>query len=141
MKTFLVFLLLLISMSVTGQRYAVYLSVQPADLGVGVRADLGYVYGSFSYGNWGVYKQTYIHNHTKVTVGGIIPLKQKDECRYEITAGVNYHKANYPDNIRRSLKSTLSGEGGFAVYIRGISIGARTDVRRWEPCIDFGFNF
>lgn len=141
MKTLLTILLFLISLSISGQRYAVYLSAQPADLGIGIRADLGYVYGSFSYGNWGVYKRTYIHNHTKVTVGGIIPLKQKNEYKYEFTVGVNYHKADYPDNIRKALSSTLSAEGGFAIYIRGICIGARTDIRRWEPCIDIGLSF
>ena len=141
MKTILMLLMIVMSLAASAQRYAVYLSGQPADLGLGVRADLGYAYGSISYGNWGVYDQSYIRNHTKVTIGALVSLKQKNDFKYTLSAGLNYHKAEYPDNINAIMKRTLSYEAGFAIYIRKIAIAARTDIPRWEPCIDIGLNF
>jgi hypothetical protein len=141
MKTLLTIFLLLISLSISGQRYAVYVCAQPADLGLGIRADLGYTYGSISYGNWGAYKDKYIHNHTKVTVGGLIPLKKKKDHCHEISIGVNYHNADYPEGCPKRLTRTISCEAGWAIYISRISIGARTDIPRWEPCIDVGLYF
>lgn len=147
MKTILVSILFLISTSIYGQRYAVYASLLPADLGTGVRADLGYAYGSVSYGNWGVYKETYIRDHWKVTVGAIIPMEwifkrsNEKDFKASLIAGANYHNAKYPEYITEKLKGTLSWEAGFSVYIQKFAIGARTDFRRGEPCIDIGLTF
>lgn len=142
-KTVLILLLsILLSLVTVAQRQAVYVCTQPADLGLGVRVDLGYTYGSISYGNWGIYKDKYIRNHTKVTVGGIIPIKVKtDNYKRYLTLGVNYHQADYPENTVSILKNTLSFEGGCGVYIHKLAVGIRTDILRWEPCVDIGVNF
>lgn len=139
MKT-LIFLLLFIPIICSGQ--AVYISHQPADLGIGLRVDYKRFYGSLSYGNGGFYKEYNLEHHVKITTGFMIPLKS-DYNGWEFfpTIGVNYHseKIKYP--YIKVTEINPSFELGLTVYMGWVAFGVRTDCLRWEPCVDLGVNF
>ena len=143
--------LLLISMPVVGiaQRYpsALYVALQPVDFGVGVRGDyyingLG-LYSSVSYGNWGLYRQYDIKHHTKFTTGVLLPLPDYEGNKFDITAGLNYHLLGSVmldgSPLNPNIFNPWSFELGVTVKLKRFALGVRTDILRWEPCVDIGF--
>jgi len=154
MKNILFFLLFLPSVCFS---QTIYLGFQPADLGIVIRGDIDKFYGSISYGNWGIYKYYGLKNHFKLTAGIMIPLKP-DKYGFEVkpTIGINYHLLNGPmsgimDNIPRryfddrwpnsKIFNHWSFELGTTIYMKRFALGMRTDILRWEPCIDVGIRF
>lgn len=128
---------------------AIYLSFQPADFGLGVRCDyyiqrLG-IYNSLTYGNGGLYKANQIKHHTKITIGILVPLPDYHGATFDITTGLNYHALGSiilnDSHVSPQIFNPWSFEIGLTTKWRRFSIGARTDILRWEPCIDFGIKF
>jgi hypothetical protein len=129
--------------NVDGQKPSsvVYLAYQPADHGMGVRVDhylneiLGF-YGSVTYGNWGVYRTVGYTNHLKATFGTILPITYHMEKQFGATVGFNYHYAepDYKPNY-----NIYSFELGITMNYSRFSLGLRTDILNWEPCVDVGF--
>jgi len=136
---------------------AVYGLFQPADLGIGVRADYSPgpvtgqlwrncgVYSSLTYGSWGAYKAFGLEHHIKFTVGGFIPLRSDHSYQCFLTYGVNYHHlggiGGRDPQVDTQLYKNLSHEWGITVKWYKLAICVATDVPRWEPCIGIGFIF
>jgi hypothetical protein len=128
-----------------GLQQRVYLATQPFDFGIGVRYDVcpGHVgaYGSASYGNGYLYRLSGIQHHIKLTAGIMIdPYKKRD---IYFLAGLNYHYADLfraEEFVRGTpIDRPWSFELGVSRHIIGkIWIGLRTDILRWEPCVDIG---
>lgn len=159
MKKLLVVLLLLIPASLSvGQRFdvhksgvdAVYMSYQPVDHGLGIKADyhiwkIG-LYNSLTYGNKGLYKIYQLGDHTKFTAGVLVPIKDlRAEYHYCLQAGVNYHlldgSVNDDPIVNPKIFRPWSYELGICMYVGGFALSMRTDIRRWEPGVDVGINF
>lgn len=129
-----------------------YYSFQPADLGDGIRVDyypfkasnLG-LYNSLSYGNWGLYKGNGLEHHVKITTGVLIQLTEDDPYHSIFTLGINYHVLSksilYNDLLNPVIFNPWSFELGYTTKFERFCIGVRTDIPRWEPCIDIGFFF
>jgi hypothetical protein len=158
MKKLLVVLLLLCSSVILqGQKSSIYISLQPADLGVGIRGnyhfeDVG-VYGSITYGNGGVYKRNYLTNHIKLTTGVMVPIFRYEPenmingYKFFATVGINYHSIGEYTNadndyLNPKIFNPWSFELGLTSYVwKRFTIGLRTDILRWEPCVDVGWRF
>ena len=131
---------------------AAYYSLQPADAGSGIRIDyfpfdksqIG-LYNSISYGQGNNYKKVGITNHLKLTAGILIPILYDLPWQNAITAGINYHSMTKPADIPQMLNYRIfdpwSYEIGLTTRFERFQLGVRTDIPRWEPCIDVGFNF
>jgi hypothetical protein len=127
---------------------ALFIGFQPADVGIVVRGDyyigqFGF-YSSASYGNWGLYRYVNLQHHFKLTQGIMIPLADYEGWRFNITAGLNYHIVNSDNVLCPPLNPIIlehfSFELGLSIYTdRRIAIGMRTDIRRWEPCVEIGW--
>lgn len=135
-----------------------YLLIQPVDFGIGHRLDIGFsttdlqLYESISYGNWGLYRQNGIRDHIKFTIGLMHALKPHTNEKtlstdqFFITFGLNYHlltKYAEPDiPLDSDIFNPWSFELGITAYSwKKVAIGIRTDILRWEPCMDFGYRF
>ena len=128
---------------------ALYLSYQPWDHGLGIRGDYHLnhwvgVYGSGSYGQWGLYKSSGLDQHVKLTAGILIPWKDWRGNQYDWSVGLNHHwvsgqvvesKIFEDDPV---FHQPWSFEVGFTVKMKRFALGMRTDILRWEPCIDVG---
>jgi hypothetical protein len=130
---------------------SVYTSIQPVDLGVGIRYDrylknFG-TYSSISKGNYWFDRDhtNYIRDHIKITVGVSIYLPEYREAISDFTIGVNYHLWNNVNtnnvNINQNIFNPWSLELGVTNKVKRLAIGLRTDILRWEPCLDIGYNF
>lgn len=154
---FLIAILVVVLMSITiegvSQIYekplnAIYLSYQPIDHGLGIRGDYHFwkagIYGSASYGRWGLYKHASLKNHIKLTVGILVPLKRYLPNQFDISIGLNHHhveKIISPDAVYWAsgiIYYPWSYEIGLTTKLKRITVGVRTDIMRWEPCIDIG---
>lgn len=126
---------------------AIYVAIQPADVGVGIRGDYYFndvgVYSSISYGNGGLYKQFNMKHHVKLTTGVLIPLPDYGTWKYDFTVGINYHYLKdvtiYNIPVNPEILNPLSFELGLTVKMKRLAIAVRTDILRWEPCIDIGY--
>ena len=143
--------LLLISVPLIGMAQhhpsALYVALQPVDFGIGVRGDyyingLG-LYSSVSYGNWGLYRQYDIKHHVKFTTGVLLPLPDYNGASFDVTAGLNYHLLGsvMMENsyLNPKIFNPWSFELGLTVKLKRFALGVRTDILRWEPCVDIGF--
>ena len=119
---------------------AIYIALQPVDFGVGVRVDHNMIYGSLTYGNGNVYRKNDLSNHVKATLGVLIPLKDYNGWKYDLTAGINYHTFNFisKDYLNPKIFNPWSFELGLTIKMKRFAIGMRTDILRWEPCVDIG---
>jgi len=129
---------------------AVYLVTQPTDLGFGVRGDYHLnhwagAYGSVSYGQWRYYKWSGLDDHIKATLGVLIPLKDFRGNQHDLSVGLNYHWVSgevVPSDMFRDadiFHAPFSFELGLTIKYPRFALAFRTDVLRWEPCIDIGF--
>jgi hypothetical protein len=134
---------------VAKQPNALYIAVQPTDWGIGVRYDHAFngvgAYASISYGNYNISKYTYIKDHVKYTIGVSAPIPDWNDWHYAFNAGLNYHDWGkvVMDGIQLSDKifNPWSFELGVSVKLPHFALGLRTDIMRWEPCIDVGMPF
>lgn len=128
---------------------AIYLAYQPWDHGLGIRGDyhINYwagVYGSASYGQWGLYKGSGLDQHVKLTAGILIPWKDWSGNQHDWTVGLNRHWVS--GHIEESeiykddpvFHQPWSFELGLTIKFQRFALGMRTDILRWEPCIDVG---
>jgi hypothetical protein len=156
MKTLTILFIVLLSftMESIGQKRktppnALYLAYQPADHGLGIRGDYHInhwagVYGSGSYGQWRMYKRSGLGQHIKLTLGALIPYRDDRGNQHDFTLGLNYHWVSgqivgseiYKDDP--IFHNPWSFEIGFTIKLPRIALGIRTDMLRWEPCIDVG---
>lgn len=128
---------------------AIYLAYQPAGHGLGLRGDvyvhylLG-IYGSASYETLGHYRHAGLKNHFKLTIGILIGIPDYGDIQHDISVGLNYHHVQ--KNIRYEplfqagevIYQNWSFEIGLTIKYPRFTIGMRTDILRWEPCIDIG---
>jgi len=157
MKKIIIFLLLFSNLLlVSGQKGAIYTSFQPADLGVGIRGNYHFqgigVYGSVSYGNGGLYSQHCLIHHVKSSLGIMLPMfRYVPENilygnKFFFTTAINYHSIGNSTCNNNYLDSRIfnpwSFELGITTYTTNrFTLGVRTDILRWEPCIDIGIKF
>ena len=158
MKTRFAIIFLALALSAVGQPRpnkkpysTVYLCYQPADHGFGLGGEYYFnpyigAYASASYGNWGLYQFAGYKNHIKATIGGIIPIRKYRDDYAGILVGVNYHYVKKKDDYvcpvpinQMAVERELSFEIGLTFRIRRIVMGLRTDILRWEPCVNIGF--
>ena len=149
----ILFITLFFTVQLTAQKTsfdAVYISHQPIDFGVGLRLDyhLGSVglYNSLSYGDGALYRKFDMRDHYKATMGIRIPMRDYLDNKYGINIGINYHTLGsyVKENISWDTKlfNPWSFEVGISVYCWGkFALGIRTDVLRYEPCLDLGYTF
>jgi hypothetical protein len=128
---------------------AIYVAIQPVDVGIGIRGDYYFndigAYSSVSYGNGGLYKHFNMQHHVKLTTGVLIPLPDYQTWKYDFTVGINYHYIHDATinniSVDPEIFNPLSFELGLAVKMKYLAIGIRTDILRWEPCVDVGYVF
>jgi hypothetical protein len=131
----------------TPKHNTIYVSFLPADMGVGIRYDINWVYGSISYGNYWLEGNAYIKNHSKLSTGLLYPLPPDlfSDFRVWVTGGINYHLWSNANNGYLDLNPIIwkhwSYELGVITKWPRFSIALVTDIRRWEPSISFGYNF
>lgn len=126
-----------------------YVSYQPVDHGVGVRGDYhvnhwaGF-YGSATYGQWRLYQYSGLDQHVKGTLGILIPYKDWMKNQHDFSLGVNYHyvsgEIQDTENFRnhKAFNTPWSFELGLTIKYPRFALAFRTDILRWEPCIDIG---
>lgn len=128
---------------------AVYIAYQPWDHGVGLRGDYHLThwagfYGSASYGQWNLYRKSGLDKHVKLTAGILIPYKDWNGNQHDFTIGANYHWVSGEVEESEIFKDDpqfhkpWSFELGLTIKFPRFALGMRTDVLRWEPCIDVG---
>jgi hypothetical protein len=149
-----ILILLSITIALTAQfrekpHNAVYLSYQPWDHGLGIRGDVHLnhragIYGSASYGKWGFYQQSGLGDHIKLTSGILIPYKDWIGNQYDFSLGLNYHWVSglvIENEVFKDdplFHKPWSFEIGLTIKMSRFALGVRTDILRWEPCIDIG---
>lgn len=118
---------------------AVYLTIQPGDLGIGPRYDHTFsdfgIYTNATYGNYQLPAGGYIKDHYKVAIGGIYK---------DWTLGISYHSLGEIKETVELTKRTLyefSFELGTRISINRFITSIRWDVMRGEGLLDFGFTF
>lgn len=128
---------------------AIYLAYQPTDHGLGIRGDYHFnhwagAYGSASYGEWRLYKWSGLGQHVKLTTGILIPYKDWMGNQHDFSLGLNYHWVSgdvVESEIYKADKafdSPWSFEIGLTIKMKRFALGMRTDILRWEPCVDVG---
>ena len=157
MKTLIV-LLLFISTICFGQINekqlpVAYIAYQPFDYGIGLRGDYYFnnwigTYGSATWGTLGLYKSAGLKNHIKMTLGILIPVESEKSSILNVSIGGNYHHIQKidgfdPENYWASsaIYEPFSFEIGISAKFKKFVIAFRTDVLRWEPCVDIGIPF
>lgn len=127
----------------------IYLAYQPWDHGLGLRSDYHInhwagVYGSASYGQWGLYQQSGLGQHVKLTAGILIPYKDYAGGQFDFSLGLNYHKV-WGEVVENEIfkddpvfHKNWSFELGLTCKLKRFALGVRTDILRWEPCVDIG---
>ena len=128
---------------------AIYISYQPTDHGLGIRGDyhINYwagVYSSASYGQWRLYKWSGLDQHVKLTAGALIPYKDWMGNQHDFSLGLNYHWVSgeiAESEIYKNDKAfdrPWSFELGLTIKYPRFALAVRTDILRWEPCVDIG---
>jgi hypothetical protein len=132
--------------------HTLYISALPTDFGLGLRYDITFgvigAYASWSYGNYYIYDKTnYIKDHQKFTLGLLVPMPDQlqQPQHFYLTAGLNYHIWGDVQlngiQLNPKIFNPWSFELGFTYSVHHFALGCRTDILRWEPCIDIGYNF
>ena len=128
---------------------AIYGSFQMSDLGFGIRTDYHFnswagIYGSLTYGKWRYYQLSGLDDHVKFTLGAMAPLKDWMGNQHDVTVGLNYHWTSGEITDFENFKEEgifyqpWSFEIGLTIKYPRFALGFRTDILRWEPCIDIG---
>ena len=146
MKKLFILLFIATTIVASGQiQQRLYLATQPFDFGLGLRYDfcpaMVGLYGSASYGNGNLYRLSGLQHHIKLTAGLMVSPDKKRN--FYITAGANYHYADLSHAQDFILETPIQDRWSFEIGVtreifKRFSVGFRTDVLRWEPCVDFG---
>jgi hypothetical protein len=156
MKRLMLLVILLsfiVTMNAQMSNNSVSVSYQPADHGIGLKGTYYFtpnvgMYGSITYGTLGSYKLVGYENHIKLTTGVVLPLNYKWDRDFSLTVGLNYHYQNgiedyiLPENVtvnHNMFNKPVSFELGVRKRTNRFTLGFRTDILRWEPCIDVGY--
>ena len=145
----LIFILLMIQFVLQGQLNAIYLSLQPIDLGVGLRYDRVIkniaLYSSISYGKYRLPEGGYIRDHVRGVVG---VLKVCEPVRHNGTAffyGGGFVYSHYGErNITIPLSPLRPVSFECAVSLRTLhdfTAVMRYDFFKRESALDFGYSF
>jgi hypothetical protein len=148
MKKILFIILLLFSCGLAYGQNTIYATIQPTDLGYGLRYDKVikgyYAYTSISKGEYKMIDGGYIKDHIKVAIGGIVtcPYFYKESF---LSCGISYHhygKYYLPTGICGNNTFTpLSLELGVGSKFNKITAAFRIDVFKYESSLDLGYNF
>jgi len=124
-----------------------YLTFQPADLGLGIRYDRRIsqfgVYSSLSRGKYRLGNDEYINNHFKFALGGLLYLKENlfNNSTGFLSLGIPYHsygeKSYEPGSINEKIFKPLSIEFGGGVRKRNLGAAIRFDPFKGEGSMDF----
>lgn len=143
-KVLLIWLMIGLIGSLKAQN-VVYVSLQPTDLGIGLRYDRQInefgVYVSFSKGEYKLYNEGYIKDHIKASIGAMVYSTQHSSF---ITMGINYHhygKHYLPSLYGINTLSPVSIELGVGTFLNRFTVALRMDIIKWESSLDFGFKF
>lgn len=144
---------------------AIYVVVQPGDLGFGLRYDRylsknlftenynkyfdgGGVYCSFTKGSYRLPFGGYIKDHYRCALGYMYGFPQKFNNPFikdYLSLGVTYHSYGgrfYADGlINEKVFKPWSFEAGVGVNIKRFILGIRMDILKWEGSVDWGFTF
>lgn len=144
--TISLFLLCGISYSQVNNNNAVYIIIQPTDLGIGIRYDRKInehdgAYISKSSGDY-IFPGGYIKNHEKLSLGYI---RYFNKHKSFATIGANYNKYGeiyYQQQIKPLTLKPLSVDIGVGVIMNDIiNIAFTCDCIKYETAICFGINF
>lgn len=147
MKTILFILALFCTINIFSQttyKNSASLIYQTSDNGIGVRLESHNIYASFTKGTY-LYPGIYIKTHVKYSVGYLIPTKWA-----YLSTGLTYHTFTKPvldsnnyiyGGFNPKILKPFSFEAGFTGKIKRFSIGASTDILKWDGSILIGFNF
>jgi hypothetical protein len=115
-----------------------YLGFEPVDMGLGARynrkisSDFG-LYTSFSHGNFKFKDRSYIKNHNKAVLGGLIYLKKNsDDSRGFFSGGLSYHTFG-----ERNCDPNVISKRGFKHFSGELGVGARTG--RFDGAVSYDF--
>jgi hypothetical protein len=131
-----------------------YVSIPYFDKGLGIRYDYDWriigLYGGVTISNYWLNNDhtDYIKDHLKATIGTtlLLPEHQLDNLvRVGINIGLNYHQTGMTNTdwlqINEIIYKNWSFELGTTVKFNTFAISVRTDILRWEPCLDLGIQF
>ena len=145
----IVFILLFFPLLCEAQN-TIYLTLQPIDLGVGVRYDRKVndygIYTSVAYGNYYVFPEVTIKNHVRVVVGALYYTKTDGISRFYYGAGVVYSRFDKPSFTIYDLSPKVYMPLTFEVCVNTLikrkwAVGLRYDFIKNESAIDFGIYF
>jgi hypothetical protein len=132
------------------QKNTLYVSLQPVDMGVGLRYDrvitkkIG-VYSSIAYGNYRLPYEGYIKDHIRAVIGGLYYLKPDRYIKPSFGIGLIY--SYYGDryitiaDFEDSVLHPFSFELGINTKIRRFAAGVRYDPVKNESAVDIGITF
>ena len=133
-KTLLITLFVATTILATGQDYTVaYFSISPEDLGVGMRIDRPNTYMSMTYGNYSLPYGGYIHDHARVSIGGLYKW---------FSLGLSYHhygEVYTEQQLTNMALKPVSVEMGARIFIGRFSSCIRYDILKHEGILDFGW--
>lgn len=151
MKNLLLILIFLCGSLASAQnKNIIYVTLQPTDLGVGLRYDRkisdGGVYATVTRGNYAL-GDIFIRNHIRSSAGimiGINNTNEPDKGTF-FTAGISYHQYGQVHDdmniIQDRFYRPVSFELGAGAHIFNFNAGIRMDVLKWEGNVDFGVSF
>ena len=147
-KIVLIAIAIIMTLASQGQHYkrpknyyndALFITLQPGDLGVGLRYDHFYsdwgTYYNVTYGNYTLPEGGYIKDHWKAAIG-------TSYKRYSF--GVSYHHfGDIYDTVGLTDRTlyNISCELGVSIDINRFISSIRWDILRGEGILDFGFSF
>jgi hypothetical protein len=139
MKKILVALSLLISLGTHAQDNRVGLVISPGTWGYGVRIDHDFLYESYVHSDI-VFPSGYIHEHNKLTLGGIIDTRTDFG---DITFGVSYNTYGRVFSyipLNKYVTSMFSFEIGTRDMLTS-KVGYSFSLDIWQRQVNIGINF
>ena len=144
MKKLLLIWLIIGSMGSLLAQPAIYGSISPSDLGVGVRIDnFSGRYGTYlavSDGHYKFAEDWYIRDHMKLAIGGVYYTRTQSF----FSLGASYHaygEVKSPCVMPRRALMPISFEVGTGVYFNRLCTAIRVDFLKWDVALDFGIKF
>jgi len=136
----LIIFLFLFSISLNAQKNTIYLTLQPADLGLGMRYDRYFksfgIYASATKGNYNL-PDAYVKDHIKLASGYILPI----DYDTFVTCGLSYHWYGKSLNIDHDALKPVSLEFGIGKQINKLISCIRFDFFKVEGTVEFGIKF
>lgn len=147
-----IFIVCLTCLITIAQKNTIYVSIQPVDLGIGLRQDLQLgrigLYTSASYGNYNFYEGNYIRNHFKEVLGVILYSRVNiDNNRIPLVGcGLTYNQYGEryitTPNFNQKVLNPLSFEiSTYLSLVKHLAFSIRFDFIKSESTIDVGYAF